>query len=255
MTDVNTTETTETVLDQDQIKERKFFGHDAIADGIAYYNMLNGSVEGVEWFVDIKTNDQGEVIIPDGHGLVVIPMQKRNTTEPGPMQLTGYIVATAPEFETVIANPKGAEAIFDAYLDLVARKLRGIVNSADDGSPIIFPASVEAFFERQSRGEGLQAFIAVAKSAVKQLREQGFKKMDVNTLRNIFMSESFAAARYPKIPQSAWLAFMDKMKETAKTANLDVSIYDAWKGSRSETTLDDVDNIDLSAIGLEAATK
>lgn len=252
MTEVNS-ETVET-LDMDQVKERKFFPASELEQAIEYYNKLNGSVENVEWFNGLKTDEEGNVILPPGHGVVIIPMQKRNTTEPGPMQLTGFIVASAPEFEAVIANPKGAEAVHDAYLDLVARKLRGAVNSADDG-PIIFPETVEAFFERQSRGEGLQAFIAVAKSAVKQLREQGFRKMDVNTLRNIFMSESFAAARYPKIPQTAWAAFMDKMKETAKAAGLDVSIYDAWKASRSETTLDDVENIDLAAIGLEAATK
>ncbi len=241
--------TAATKLDADQIKERKYFSPSELESGVSYLSLLMGSIEDVEYFYNFDPNN-----IPEdtGNGLLVIPMQKRSE-DAGPMTVTGFITALVPPMEVVLSDPKGAAALQESYFDLLARKMRGVINSTDDGTPIKLPDTLAGFFERASRGEGLQAFLAIAKTAVKQLKDQGFKKLDVNTLRNIFMSAAFASHRYPKIPQEIWLAVMNKMKDTAKAAGLDTSIYDTWVENRNETTMDeDIDTLDLSALGLSA---
>lgn len=239
-------------LDADQIKERKFFPADKLQEGVAYLSTLVGSVENVEHFYNFDPNN---ITPPAGSGLLIVPMQKRSA-DAGPMQLTGFSSMFVPDMETVITNPKGAAALQEALFDIYARKARSIINGTEDGQPIVLPNTLDMFFDRQARGEGLQAFLAIAKSAVKQLKDQGFKKLDVTTFRNILMSSQFASARYPKIPQTAWLAVMDKMKTTAAGAGLDTSIYDTWKSTRDETNFDEeVETLDLSGLGLTAEVK
>lgn len=243
-------------LTSDEMKSRHYFSPDKLAEGFAFLSLFNSSLpDGVETYTNFA--DPNNITVSPGFGVSIIPILKRaeKGSEDTEMKLSGVIFAQVPDFATAVQNPKAAEAIHDAYLDIVTRKFKSVINSTDDGMPIQLPAELDAFFERASRGEGLKAFLDVAKSAVKYLKEQGFKKMDVNTLRNIFMSEQFAKARYPRIEQTAWLAIMDMMEKTAKAGALDTSIYTTWRNTRGEAGLDDVDELDLSGLGLTIESK
>lgn len=252
-TQVNQTETTETetTLDMDQVKQMRFFDPDELEAGFDYLSALQGTLESVEFFSNFKRDDDGNVLPPpEGMGLLILPMQRRPEGDEVGLQLTGIAANWAPTFEAAIDNPKGAEAVYEATLGLYARKIRAAINGADDGSPIIFPETIDQYFERVARGESLQAFTKVVKGALEFLKSKGFKKLDAGTLRQILSNATFAAARYPKLPQSSWIALMDLMAESAKKQGLDPAIYDTWKRTRDDAQLEEIDELDLSGLGL-----
>lgn len=238
-------------LTNDEVRARKYFKPSDVVSGFSYLQTLTNQIEVPSEF-NFKPDIEVPAGVPKGFGLLIEPQMKRNDTPGEPQVMIGLIAALVPDFATVAADPKAANALEKALLDLYARKLKNTIAGAEEGETIVLPDTLEGFFERAGRGEGLKPFTAIVKDYLAGFKKQGWKRMTAPTLRNVLMSESYAKAQYPKIPQTIWLAIIDKMKaDTIKLGNSG-ELFDSWKTGRAERTFDQIDEVDLSAFGIGA---
>lgn len=252
MSNQASTQTAEIVkLDADQLKQRKYFKPADLASGVAHLEHVMGSVDGTPLHFNF---DPENFTAKPGFGLLIIPQTKK-MGKGIERKLESIIAAFVPDIQTVVANPKGADLIGRIWEEAASRRLKGMLSAAvEEGSKVVFPEDEEGFFERASRGEGLEAFNhkEIAAKYVSGFKKQGLETMDKNMLRAILMSESYAKQQFPRITQSQWIAVARKMQSDATKLGLNATIYDTWLENRATKSFSDVDTLDLSAFGIGA---
>lgn len=179
-------------------------------------------------------------VMPDGYDVAIVPLTKRTETGNVP---TALWIAAIPSLETVQGHAKGADYIRDVVGTALMAKLANSVRVKRDNGPLSVPLSVDDFIIAASRDQGLGAFREHVKDWVQGLKNAGLVGMNATLLRQVLSSASFASQQFTRIPQSKWVALLDKMIAKARGAGLDPGIMEVWKQTRDETTLgaDDFD--------------
>lgn len=251
----------------DEMRRRRYFPPSKLNDAFAYVSNIiatiesrnaalgEGKKENLPFIYNFATED---IKIPDGFGLLVSPQLKRvkadqrKTDDEDKQVLVGYVVAQLPDMELLAKSEKGAEFLQNATVSELSRKLKSSVIAHLKGDLASLPSTVEAFLERKSIGEGLEAFNKTCGPIIKVLHDQKFATMHKEQLKNVFMSADYAKDQYPNIPQARWVAIMHIMKEEAakKSPPLPGTIFDTWIASRDTKVFEEAKDIDLSAFGV-----
>ncbi len=196
---------------------------------------------------EIKRNFNPEEPFPEGYGLAVIPLSKRNTTDPGSGNITiGVAIAAIPDPEMVGAHDKGGDFIRAIITDTFISKVANACRPRADGTtaPTI-PFEIMDFLESRRGRESLKAFSEIAPRFVKALRKKGISYMTAQLLRQTLQSKQFAETQFEKIPQEAWQKVLDGMVVKAREAGLDPAVLVNWQETRDATEVADIGEIDL----------
>lgn len=195
----------------------------------------------------IKRNFKPEDTFPDGYGLAVVPISKRQS-ETGKGNVTiGIAVAAIPDPAIVGAHDKGSNFIRQVITDNFMSKVANACRPRPDGSVAAsMPLEIEDFIESQRGGGLLKAFSEIAPLFVKALRKKGIKYMTSQLLRQTLQSRAFAETQFEKIGQEQWEKVLDGMVVKATKEGHDPAILQDWKATRDSTEVTEVEDIDLS---------
>lgn len=186
--------------------------------------------------------------IPSGYDVAIIPLTKR-TEDKGNVPISLWIAAI-PSLETIAGHEQGGRWIQDTIASALMAKFANTVRPSERkqaAGPLSVPLTVDDFIVAATRDQGLSTFREHAKDWIKALKDAGLTAMNATLLRQVLSSASFAAQQFPKIPQSKWVALLDKMIARAQREGLDPGIIAVWKQTRDETVLG-ADDFDVDAL-------
>lgn len=225
--------------------DRCYFSPDKIVEANSYVaKVLSTGVE-------IKRNFDPTKPIPEGYGLAVVPIAKRQVT-PGTGSgnvIVGVAVAAVPDPSLIVVHEKGEQFVRDVIMDHFLAKIANSVRPRKDGETAAsMPIKVEDFIESRRGKESFKTFTEIAGKFVKGLRKKGLKFMSQPILRQVCQSTAFAKERFEKIDQAVWIAVIGKMITAAKSENLDPAILQNWLDTRDSETLADVEELTIDGL-------
>lgn len=185
---------------------------------------------------------------PEGYGLAVIPLQKKNK-ELGAMERIGVVIGAIPDFSTIMEDKAGAVFCKQAVEDALMAKLANATRPRADGNTAAsVPFSLQDFIT-SSRPEGvLVAFRKLAPAYVKVLKDKGLKLMTDGILRSIMESKAFAEDQFASVPQSTWEGLIDSMIAKAKEKDLNPGLLEEWRKTRNEAGMPSDGDVDLDGL-------
>lgn len=199
-------------------------------------------------------NFDPEQDFPEGYGLAVGPINKRNEALKK-TETIGCYVAAVPSVAHILETAKEAgQKWIDSVLEdsLIARVANAVRPRSDGSTAASVPFSVEDFIT-SNRPEGLLVgFNKLAPTYVKVLKGKGLTFLTTALLRQILSSKAFAEQQFPKIPQASWESLLDSMIAKANKDGLTVGLMDEWKETRDEAGLPVDDDLDLSDLDFGA---
>lgn len=216
-------------------------------------NLAAGQVAAQE-AADLVSKENGKIVfnfdaekgLPEGYGLAIIPIAKKDEAKQERVT-TGVCIAAIPELSSLNTTAEGADFVRLALADVLIAKIANAVRPRADGSTAnVIPFSV-ADFITSNRPEGILAgFNAVAPAFVAVLKTKGLSLMTKELLRQILSCTAFAKAQHPKIPQSSWVAILQGMIKSASDKGLTVAALEQWIESRDTAGMPQAEDVDLS---------
>lgn len=189
--------------------------------------------------------------IEEGFGIAVVPVNKRKKGGAG-NETIGVAVGLIPEMSLIEAHENGASYIQDTITDSLITKFANTVRPRGDDTQIEsfgLPVSVADFIISQRAGGMLGGFNELANDFVMALKKKGISFLTKATLRQVLSCSAFAEQHYPQLPQTAWVAVLNQMKNLAVKADLETGIFDQWIETRDNAELPTVD-ADLSDLNI-----
>lgn len=212
------------------------------ADAINYLSQVETVAKAAKSF---RTNfDAEQDGIPEGYGLLILPISKRGTDG---NETIGAAIVAVPTLATtagysVDGNSVGEDFIQDAVLAAFSVKVANAVRPRADGTVAgSIPRTLADFLESRKRGEGFKTYTAIASDMVKALKEKGLKNITTSMLRQCLSSKQAAESFYRTVSQDKWVKILDAMIGLAAKRSLDPAILIDWKNTRDEAELEAVD--------------
>ena len=236
---------TETGFDLQNVA-KQYFGPenlDAASDAI---NVILGDENERALLVNFNFDPSNPETVAEGFGLAIVPISARIE---GKQVIQSISVAAIPDFTTIAASDNGEQYIRDMVANACMAKVANNSRVRTDGTAGTMPVTLTDFMENQrGKGEGLKAFSAVSADMVKALRKKGLTLMTAAILRNCLQSAQFALEQFEKITEEQWLKITDTMIAMATKEGHDCTIYQSWKDTRNETTIEIADTLDLDGL-------
>lgn len=191
-----------------------------------------------------RTNFEVEDGVPEGYGLLILPISKRGAEG---NETIGAAIVAVPTLATVAGyavdgNEVGQDFIQDAVIASFSVKVANAVRPRADGTVAgSIPRTLADFLESRKRGEGFKTYTAIAPDMVKALKEKGLKNITTSMLRQCLSSKQAAESFYRTVSQDKWVKILDAMIGLAAKRTLDPAILIDWKNTRDEAELEAVD--------------
>lgn len=207
----------------------------------------------VKYNLDVVFNFDIEKEFPEGFGIGIVPISKRNK---GENIVLGVAIAQIPDIETIEKHENGKAFVLAAVSNNMMAKLANAVRPRGDNDETAssIPASVEDFIT-SNRPEGvLLGFNTYASAYVKVLKKSGLKLLTTSILRQALQSKAFAEQQFPRITQDKWVKILESMIARAEKDQIAVGMLADWVQARDSAELvnNDVDLGDLDFGGLDA---
>lgn len=229
----------------DNVK-REFYDVSKLEAGSAAAEYATEAAEAINGIV--VYNFDVEKDFPEGYGLAVIPLQKKDS-ESGTMQRVGVAIGAVPSFELMMQDKDGAEYAKQAVEDALMAKLANATRPRADGSTAASVPFTLQDFVTSNRPEGvLVAFRKLAPAYVKVLKDKGLKLMTDGILRSILESKAFAEDQFASIPQETWEGLIDSMIAKANEKSMAPGLLEEWRKTRNEAGMPSDGDVDLEGL-------
>jgi hypothetical protein len=238
MSDAQTNTATQTAAFTLDDVEKTYFSPSEI--GGDRFNALAANIASTG--VKPKDNLDGKDI-PEGYGLLVLPISKRVNNE---NKTTGVAICAVPDFQHAAnftddgGNALGRTFIENSYYNALAVKLGNAVRERKNGQAAeTIPLREIEFFTTMRGGDSVKSFSKLAPLFVSALRKQGLRSITQQTLRMCLTSQPFATQQHPKVPQEAWEKVLHTMIREAEKQSLPTEVFANWLATRNETEIED----------------
>lgn len=224
------------------LSETKYFSPDILAtDGAEYASKVTALADAAK--IPFFRNFTNE--IPEGFGLLVQPVQKRDKSkqedEKGSLVVTGIILSAVPDIATLLADPKGMHYLRGTLNEAMGRRLKAITVAAlKENSAPQLPSTIEGFIEAIRARSPLYTYNQLQERLRKSLEKKGVK-LSKEMLQGVLQSQSFAEQLLPNIAQAQWGIVLDRAIKVASQENLDPAILVNWKTSRDTASFSHVE--------------
>lgn len=219
--------------------EKTYFGPAEI--GQEKFNTLIANINTLG--IAPKSNVPADTAIPDGYGLLILPISKRVNNE---NKTTGVAICAVPDFNHAAnftdegGNALGRTFIENSYYNALAVKLGNAVRERKNGQAAeTIPFKELEFFTTMRGGDSVKSFSKLAPLFVSALRKQGLRSITQQTLRMCLTSQPFATQQHPKVPQEAWEKVLHTMIREAEKQSLPTEVFANWLATRNETEIED----------------
>lgn len=232
--------------------DRRYFGPDKLEEAEAYIQQVQTVCSDDSLKTNCKDVLENKATVPEGYGLAVIPIAKRQEGGKG-NKVIGVAIAVMPDAAYVAGQPKGVDYITGVVQDSFMAKIANAVRPRDDGGEGTIPFTLEDFLTSMRGKESLKTFNELAPVFVKALRQKGMKSITPVILRQALQSAAFAEQHYGLVDQAEWLKVLDVMISKAKAKQLDPGVLVSWKETRNERETTEItsDLIDSALAALE----
>lgn len=179
--------------------------------------------------------------LPENHGVLITAISERDTSPEKKGNVTKAVaIYLLPTVDGVMnyGEGKGRDFVANAVEQAFLRKLTPMTKSRMSGEAVSLPGTVGDLVESQRGGADNKAFTKLAPAVVKMLKGKGLDNINPNILKLVLSSKATAQALFPKMENNGrFVALLDVMIKQAKEQQMDVAVFENWKGSRDQTAM------------------
>lgn len=181
---------------------------------------------------------------PEGYELAIQPVGTRGKGN------HAVAAVAIPTLETILESEVGATWIRGQIRTLLTKRTANPLRDWREGAEMpVLPFDLSDFIEtKRAVKVDTKAFTALAKHFVAMLKDRGLKTINNAILRQVLQSSAFATSQYASVKQEFWAGVLGMMIEAAEKNNLDSTQMKNWLATRDSVVMEEVEELDLSAL-------
>ena len=217
--------------------DREYLGPDKIEEAVAKVEQIANGLEehGLSPISNIPEDG-----IPDGYGMAIIPIGKR---EGGEVVTTTVVFAPVPDPQLIAEKDGGEDWIYSTLVNALLAKVANNARPKDGGTSGSIPYTIHDFITSQrGGGEDMAAWRKLGPQILKHVKEKSGGKLNslnMAVFKQVLQSREFAESVYRSVNQKIWERVLDVFIEQADANGYNTAVLQHWKDTRDEVAIEE----------------